>query len=158
MVVLGLAAIGPTPGFTQGTCMKTEAQGRLERSVDGCVSPVGLCLQGTVGGKGGLLEGATWVFTAVAATPGAAGVSITGETVISARTGTLTTSTDGRIDREARTIVLVDRVTKASVMEPRLMGSREVFEKGIGVIGTKGAGRLEDGFQVEITGEVCLSK
>jgi hypothetical protein len=140
----------------QGTCLKGEGQMMLERATDGCSSPVDLCLKGTVAGKGGFLDGATWLFTAGARTPSEPGVSYTGRTVITARTGKITTSTEASLG--IGTITLVDRVAGADVKEPRLMGAREIFNKGIGVMSTRGSGGLERGFQAEVSGEICLSK
>ncbi len=160
LIVATLGTVGARLAWAaaQGTCMKAEGRMVLQRSTDGCASPVAVCLKGTVGGKGGFLEGATWLFTAADQKPSGSQVSYTGRTAITARTGTIITSTEGSLDAAAGTISLVDRVTAARVMEPRLMGAREIFEKGAGVLAVNGSGTLEGGFQADVSGEICLEK
>lgn len=160
LVVATLAIAGGclASAAAQGTCMKAEGRMVLQRSTDGCASPVDVCLRGRIGGKGGFLDGALWLFTAADQKSSASRVSYTGRTVITARTGTITTSTEGSLDTAAGAIHLVDRVTAARVMEPRLMGAREIFEKGAGVLSVNGAGTLESGFQADVSGEICLEK
>ncbi len=152
---LGASISAAPPAIAQETCMKTDGRVTLERPRSGCASPVELCLAGTVTGTG-FLDGATWRFTAGAKTPSGSSVSYTGETVITVRTGMITTST--RASLESGTILIRDQVATVDVKEARLMGSREVFQKGTGVLSTKGAGSLEQGFPAEVTGEICLRK
>ncbi len=154
-LVLGATMWAAPPAIGQDTCMKAEGRMTLERSSAGCSSPVELCLAGTVAGKG-ILDGATWRFIAGAKIPSASAVAYSGETVIAVRTGTITTST--RASLESGAISLRDQVTAADVKEPRLMGAREIFSKGTGELATKGTGSLEQGFPVEVAGEICFSK
>lgn len=136
--------------------MKAEGQVTLVRATEGCASAVDLCLRGTVAGKGGFFDGAVWLFTALARTASAPKESFVGRTVITTRTGTLTGDTEATVEDGGLT--LVDRIIGADVKEPRLMGAREIFQRGSGLISTRGSGSLDRGVPAELTGEVCLGK
>jgi hypothetical protein len=160
LTVAELAAWGwsVSPARAQATCMNAEGAVVLRQVREGCASAVQLCLAGTVGARGGFLEGATWFLTVGQLTGDPPTVTVAGETVITARTGRVSTRTEGTLDHAAGRLSLVDRVATAQVQEPRLMGARELFDKGAGVLTTRGTGSTEAGFQSEITGEICLSK
>ena len=135
--------------------MKAEGLMTLERTRDGCSSPIDLCLRGKVVGKG-FLDGATWVFTAHTRSASGAAESYAGSTAIAVKTGTIATKTQAVV--EGSTLALRDEVTAADVKEPRLMGAREIFRQGTGVLSATGTGSLADGFPVEVSGGICLAK
>jgi hypothetical protein len=153
-----ILAFSTSAGFAQqpAQCRNFEATIALQMTKEGCLSQIDLCTVGTVMSNEPALSGATWLFTAhgMAETAGLASLpkalqSYAGTAVVTAKGGTLTTTTAGIYDTESQAFSQLDKIVKGT----------DRFSNSTGrLIFLTGNGRQGGGFDSHVRGELCVNE
>jgi hypothetical protein len=153
-----ILALSTSAGFAQqpAQCRNFEATIALQMTKEGCLSQIDLCTVGTVMSNEPALSGATWLFTAhgMAETAGLASLpkalqSYAGMVVVTAKGGTLTTTTAGIYDAESQAFSQLDKIVKGT----------DRFSNSTGrLIFLTGNGRQGGGFDSHVRGELCVNE
>ena len=153
-----ILALSTSAGFAQqpAQCRNFEATIALQMTKEGCLSQIDLCTVGTVMSNEPALSGATWLFTAhgMAETAGLASLpkalqSYAGTVVVTAKGGTLTTTTAGIYDTESQAFSQLDKIVKGTDRFSNSTG-RLIFLTGIG--------RQGGGFDSHVCDELCVNE
>jgi len=153
-----ILALSTSAGIAQqpAQCRSFETKIALQMTKEGCSSKIDLCTVGTVVSNEPALSGATWHFTAhsMAETPGSLSLpktlqSYAGTVLVTAKGGTLTTTTAGMYDTEAQAFSQLDKIVKGTDRFSNSAG-RLIFLTGIG--------RQGGGFDAQGRGELCVDE
>jgi hypothetical protein len=151
-------SLSTSAGFAQqpAQCRNFEATIALQMTKEGCSSQIDLCTVGTVMSNEPALGGATWFFTAhgMAETAGLPSLpktqqSYVGTVVVTAKGGTITTTTAGIYDTESLAFSQLDKIVKGTDRFSNSTG-RLIFLTGIG--------RQGGGFESHARGELCVNE
>ena len=153
-----ILALSTSAGIAQlhVQCRNFEATIALRTTTEGCSSQIDLCTVGTVTSNEPALNGATWFFTAhgMTETAGLSSLpktlqSYAGTVLVTAKGGTITTSTAGVYETESPAFSQLDKIVKGTDRFSSSTG-RLIFLTGIG--------RQGGGFDSHARGELCVNE